>query len=127
MHVTPQNLYVMKKSPTTQKKPRPNLTPNDAELAQSPSVLLRDVPALKKAAKPNTIADSELDRPVDGVDPTLPFNSAVGAPGHKIKEPLLDDENEDGESVVEQLAEEGAERAEENTARQGVRKGSGRV
>jgi len=117
----------MKKTTTTQRKPRPNLTPNDSESKQSPSVLLRDVPPLKKAPTPDAIADSELDRPVEGVDPTLPFNSAVGAPGHKTKEPQLDDENEDGESVIEQLAEEGAERAEENTARQGLRKDSGRA
>lgn len=127
MHVTSQVIPIMKKQPTTQRKPRPNLTPDDSASRQSPSLLLRDVPPLRKSSKPDSIADSELDRPVEGVDPTLPFNSAVGAPGHKTKEPQLDDENEDGESVVEQLAEEGAERAEENTARQGLRKSSGRA
>ena len=116
----------MKKQPITPKEPRRNLTPSDEALAQSNPALLRAIPALKETTKPDSVSDSERDRPEDGVDPTLPFDSALGAPGHKIKDLPVDDENEDGESAVEQMAEKGVERAEENTAQQGRRKSSGK-
>ncbi len=72
------------------------------------SALPRKLPVATRSVKPNAIADSELDRPEEGRDPTLPGNIVFGAPGHQIKEPNSEDGDDDGRSTTEQLAEAGA-------------------
>jgi hypothetical protein len=112
----------MKKNQPDQKTPRNNLTSVDTDAALSSSVLPRTLPRSAKTVKPNTISDAELDPPVEGLDPTLPVNPVRGAPGHQIKEPSVDGEDEDGRSVGEQLVEQGVNEAEQDTVNQSARK-----
>ena len=74
-----------------------------------------------RSAKPNAIADSELDRPDEGRDPTLPGNAVHGAPGHQVKEPSSEDEDDEGRSTTEQLIEAGAQEAEQDKVKQASR------
>ena len=69
------------------------------------------------------VADSELDRPEEGRDPTLPGNTVHGAPGHQVKEPRSEDEDEDeeGRSTTEQLVDAGAQEAEQDKVEQATR------
>ena len=85
------------------------------------SALPRELPVSTGPAKPNAVADSELDRPEEGRDPTLPGNSVHGAPGHQVKEPLSEDEDDEGRSTTEQLAEAGAQEAEQDKVTQATR------
>jgi hypothetical protein len=114
----------MKKHPTDSKLPRSNLTSVDQDPALASLVLPRTLPRSTQPVKPDAVADSELDPPVEGLDPTLPVNPVRGAPGHQIKEPPVDEEDEDGRSVGEQLVEKGVSEAEQDTANQGGRKRS---
>ena len=82
------------------------------------SALPRELPVATRPAKPSTVADSELDRPDEGRDPTLPGNTVRGAPGHQIKEPPTEDEDAKGRSMTEQLVEAGAEKAEQDKVKQ---------
>lgn len=75
------------------------------------------------AAKPEVVTESELDEPEEGLDPTLPENPVRGAPGHQIKEPSSEDEDDEGRSVTEQLIDEGAKEAEQDKVNQGARVG----
>jgi hypothetical protein len=79
---------------------------------------LADSPPL---ARPNAIADAELDAPEDGLDPTLPRNTAKGAPGHQIKETPSEDEDDEGRDLTELLAKAGAQEAERDTVRKATR------
>jgi len=72
------------------------------------------LPVSNRPAKPSAIADSELDRPEEGRDPTLPENTVRGVPGHQIKEPCSEDEDDEGRSTTEQLFEAGAREAEQD-------------
>ena len=71
--------------------------------------------------KLKSVADSELDLPEEGLDPTLPGNLVHGLPGHKIKEPPSEDEDDEGRSLAEQLFEEGVEEAEQDKVNRAVR------
>ena len=82
------------------------------------SALPRELPVSIRPAKPNAVADSELDRPEEGRDSTLPGNTVHGAPGHQIKEPRSEDEDEEGRSTTEQLVEAGAQEAEQDKVNQ---------
>ena len=73
---------------------------------------------------PNAVAESELDRPEEGLDPTLPGNTVHGAPGHQIKEPQSEDEDDEGRSTTEQLVEAGAQEAEQDKVKQATRAAS---
>ena len=75
------------------------------------------------SAKPEVVAESELDTPEEGLDPTLPENPVHGAPGHQVKEPSSEDEDDEGRSVTEQLIDEGAKEAEQDKVNQGTRAG----
>jgi hypothetical protein len=72
-------------------------------------------------AKPDGIADAELDAPEDGLDPTLPCNTVKGALGHQIKETPSEDEDDEGRDLTELLAEAGAQEAERDTVRKATR------
>ena len=85
------------------------------------SVLPRELPVSTRPAKPTAVADSELDRAEEGRDPTLPGNTVHGAPGHQIKEPCSEDEDDEGRSTTEQLIEAGAQEAEEDKVKQATR------
>jgi hypothetical protein len=85
------------------------------------SALPRELPVSARPAKPNAVADSERDRPEAGRDPTLPGNIVQGAPGHQIKEPRSDDEDDEGRSTAEQLVEAGAQEAEQDKVNQAAR------
>ena len=87
------------------------------------SVLPREIAGLTRPAQPKVVADAELDRPEEGVDPTLPENPVRGAPGHQVKEPRTDDEEEDeeGRSTTEQLIDAGAQEAEQDKVKQASR------
>jgi hypothetical protein len=85
------------------------------------SALPREFPVPTRPAKPNALADSELDRPEDGRDPTLPGNAVHGTPGHQIKEPRSEDEDDEGRSTTEQLIAAGAQEAEQDKVRQATR------
>jgi len=85
------------------------------------SALPRELPVSTRPAKPNAVADSELDRPEEGRDPTLPGNTVQGAPGHQIKEPRSEDEDDEGRSTTEQLIEAGAQEAEQDKVKQAAR------
>lgn len=74
-----------------------------------------------RPAQPREIADAELDRPEEGVDPTLPGNPAHGAPGHQVKEPRSEYEDDDGRSTTEQLIDAGAQEAEQDKVQQATR------
>ena len=112
----------MKKNLPGLKTARSNLTSVDQDSVLSSSVLPRTLPRAAKQMKPNAIADSELDPAVEGLDPTLPVNPVRGAPGHQIKEPFVDEEDEDGRSVGEQLVEKGMSDAEQDTVNQSARR-----
>jgi hypothetical protein len=85
------------------------------------SALPRELPVSTRPAKPNAVADSELDRPEEGRDPTLPENAVHGAPGHQVKEPRSEDEDDEGRSMTEQLTEAGAQEAEQDKVKQATR------
>ena len=85
------------------------------------SALPRELPVSTRPTKPSTVADAELDRPEEGRDPTLPGNTVHGAPGHQIKEPRSDDEDDEGRSTTEQLVEAGAQEAEQDKVKQAAR------
>ena len=85
------------------------------------SALPRELPALSRPGKPDAIADSERDRPEAGRDPTLPDNIVQGAPGHQIKEPRSEGEDDEGRSTTEQLVEAGAQKAEQDKVSQAAR------
>ena len=87
------------------------------------SALPSELLASTRPAKPNAVADSELDRPENGCDPTLPENAVHGDPGHQIKEPLSEDEDDEGRSTSEQLIETGAQEAEQDKVKQARRAG----
>lgn len=88
---------------------------------QPSSALPRELPVPTLPANPIAVADSELDRPEEGRDPTLPENAVHGAPGHQIKEPRSEDEDDEGRSTTEQLVEAGAQEAEQDKVRQATR------
>ena len=67
------------------------------------------------------IADAELDPPEEGRDPTLPENPVRGAPGHQVKEPRSEDEDDEGRSTTEQLIAAGAQEAEQDKVQQATR------
>ena len=85
------------------------------------SALPREIPASTSPARPNVVADAELDQPEEGVDPTLPGNTAHGAPGHQVKEPESEDEDDEGRSTTEQLIDAGAQEAEQDKVKQATR------
>jgi len=91
--------------------------------SEQSSALPREIPLSTRPAKPDVVADAELDRPEAGRDPTLPGNTVHGAPGHQIKEPRSEDEVEDdeGRSTTEQLVEAGAQEAEQDKVNQANR------
>lgn len=105
---------------------RPKVSAIDRPLAESTSsepssALPRELPVSTRPAKPSAVADSELDRPEKGRDPTLPENTVHGAPGHQIKEPRSEDEDDEGRSTTEQLIEAGAQEAEQDKVKQATR------
>jgi hypothetical protein len=105
---------------------RPKVSALDRPLPESTSsepstALPRELPVSTRPAKPNAVADSELDRSEAGRDPTLPENTVHGAPGHQIKEPRSDDEDDEGRSTTEQLVEAGAQEAEQDKVKQATR------
>lgn len=105
---------------------RPKVAATDRALTESisserSSALPRELPVASRPAEPNAVADSELDRPEEGRDPTLPGNTVHGAPGHQIKEPRSEDEDDEGRSTTEQLAEAGAREAEQDKVTQAAR------
>ena len=85
------------------------------------SALPRAIPVPPHPAQPNAVAAAELDRPEEGVDPTLPENPVQGAPGHQVKEPRSEDEDDEGRSTTEQLIDAGAQEAEEDKVKQATR------
>ena len=93
----------------------------ESKTSEPSSALPRELPVSTRPAKPGAAADSELDRPEEGRDPTLPGNTVNGAPGHQIKEPLSEDEDEEGRSTSEQLVEAGAQEAEQDKVKQATR------
>jgi len=97
---------------------RPLTEPTSAALS---SALPSELPISPRPAKPNAIADSELDRPDEGRDPTLPGNTLHGTPGYQVKEPLSEDEDDEGRSTTEQLTEAGAQEAERDKVKQATR------
>lgn len=108
---------------------RPKVSASDRPLIESTSsepssALPRELPVSARPAKPSAVADSELDRPEEGRDPTLPGNTAYGAPGHQIKEPRSEDEDDEGRSTTEQLVEAGAQEAEQDKVKQATRAAS---
>ncbi|MCX6950944.1 MAG: hypothetical protein NTV51_01970 [Verrucomicrobia bacterium] len=76
------------------------------------------------ATEPHDVAAAELDPPEPGLDPTLPVSPVDGPPGHQVKEPANDDEDGEGRSTTEQLAEQGVEDAAKDTADQAAHAGS---
>ena len=90
-------------------------------LSEPASTLPHKLPVSNCPAQPNAIAESELDRPEEGRDPTLPGNVVHGAPGHQIKEPLSEDEDDEGRGTTEQLTEFGAQEAEQDKVKQAAR------
>jgi hypothetical protein len=95
--------------------------PTESTASERSSALPRELPVSTRPATPNAIADSELDRPEDGRDPTLPGNIVQGAPGHQIKEPRSEDEDDEGRSTTEQLVDAGAREAEQDKVTQAIR------
>jgi hypothetical protein len=96
--------------------------PASESIALDPSSALpSQIPVSTTPAKPDRIGDAELDRPEEGVDPTLPGNIAHGAPGHQVKEPDNEDEDDEGRSLTEQLIDAGAQEAEEDKVQQAGR------
>ena len=93
----------------------------EATSSERSSALPRELPVSTRPAKPSAVADSELDRPEEGRDPALPGNTMHGAPGHQIKEPLSEDEDDEGRSTTEQLVEAGAQEAEQDKVKQATR------
>lgn len=105
---------------------RPKVSAIDGPLTESTSfepasALPRELPVSTRPAKPSAVADSELDRPEEGLDPTLPGNNVHGAPGHQIKEPRSEDEDDEGRSTTEQLIEAGAQEAEQDNVKRSTR------
>ena len=105
---------------------RPKVSANgrpqtESTSSESSSALPRELPVSTRPANPSTVADSELDRPEEGRDPTLPENAVRGAPGHQIKEPRSEDEDDEGRSTTEQLFESGAQEAEQDKVKQATR------
>ena len=100
--------------------------PTESTSPQPLSALPREIAASTRPTQPKEIADAELDRPEDGVDPTLPENTAQGAPGHQVKEPESEDEDEDGRSITEQLIDAGAQEAEQDKVKQATRAAVGK-
>lgn len=97
----------------------PTASPSERLPAESASPALpREIPFSTRPAQPNAVADSELDRPEDGVDPTLPENIVHGAPGHQVKEPCSEDEDDEGRNTTEQLIDAGAKEAEQDKVKQ---------
>lgn len=108
---------------------RPKVSATGLPLIESTSsepspALPRELPASFRPFKPDVIADSELDRPEEGRDPTLLGNTAYGAPGHQIKEPRSEEEDDEGRSTTEQLVEAGAQEAEQDKVKQATRAAS---
>lgn len=104
-----------------------SLHPKDPASDRSPAeptspvpspALPREIPISTRPAQPNAIADSELDRPEKGVDPTHPENTVHGSPGHQVKEPRSEDEDGEGRSTTEQLINAGAQEAEQDKVNQ---------
>ncbi len=83
--------------------------------------LPREIAGSTRPTQPKAIADAELDRPEEGVDPTLPENTVHGAPGHQVKEPRSEDEDDEGRSTTEQLIDAGAQEAEQDKVKQAAR------
>jgi hypothetical protein len=96
-------------------------SPTESTSSEPSSALPRELPASTRPLNPSTIADSELDRPEEGRDPTLPENAVRGAPGHQIKELRSEDEDGEGRSTTEQLFEAGAQEAEQDKVKQATR------
>jgi len=114
-------------SPMTKHSQRPKIPAparSPLESVDPVSLLPNRLPPGPKAKPPHRVAEDELDPPEPGVDPTLPTNPVDGAPGHQVKEPASEDEDEEGRSTTEQLAEEGAQQAEQDTVNQASRAGS---
>ena len=100
--------------------------PTESTSSEPSSALPREIAGSTRPTQPKEIADAELDRPEDGVDPTLPENTAQGAPGHQIKEPASEDEDEEGRSTTEQLFDAGAQEAEQDKVKQATRAAAGK-
>jgi len=103
------------------KVPAPARPPVESIPAEPSSALPNKIPVTTRPALPAEIADAELDRPEEGVDPTLPENTAHGAPGHQVKEPTSEDEDDEGRSTTEQLIDAGAQEAEQDKVQQATR------
>lgn len=124
--ISVRDLIVYTEHRMTKHSLRPKVDATDRALtaatsSERSSALPRELPVSTRPAKPNVIADSELDRPEEGHDPTLPGNIVQGAPGHQIKEPPSEDEDAEGRSTTEQLTEAGAREAEQDKVTQAAR------
>lgn len=97
---------------------------NGALSSEPSSALPRELPLSTRPAKARAVADSELDRPEEGLDPTLPGNTVYGPPGHQVIEPRSEDEDDEGRSTTEQIVEAGAKEAEQDKVKQATRAGN---
>jgi len=124
--ISVRDLFVYAENRMIKHSLRPKVSAIDRPLTESTfsersSALPRELPASTRPAQSNAVADSELDRPEEGRDPTLPGNTVHGAPGHQIKEPRSEDEDDEGRSTTEQLTEAGAQEAEQDKVTQAAR------
>jgi hypothetical protein len=93
----------------------------DDSSAEPSTALPRDIPLPTRPIQPPAVDEAELDQPEEGRDPTLPENPVQGAPGHQVKEPRSEDEDEEGRSTTEQLIDAGAKKAEQDKVQQATR------